>query len=307
MITIKIQGGLGNQLFQYTYARALSLRYGMPFEMDVTNYDHANLPEDHPDRRFKRGYGLGQFNTIEKFSDAKTIAHFQKYKLHRRKIWWLYDTLIADESRYIEERQSQFSEDYAHPKRLAAGGSVYAEGYWLTEKYFAEYADTIRKELSFKHPAEGISSELIARMASSNSVSLHVRRGNFVIQQYNNVHGVCSLDYFEKAVAEIVKRVENPEFFIFSDDHEWVRDNLKLEYPTTFVTHNGPDKDYDDLRLMAACKHHINANSTFSWWGAWLSNDPDKVVVVPDKLMKKKFNSSDYTPADWIQIPTELV
>lgn len=307
MIIVKIQGGLGNQFFQYAYARALSERYKTPFKLDIRNYDFENADDDAPDKKFKRGYGIGRYNTIENIATKKEIEPFLKYRKRKGRIWYPYNKLIANSSIYIEEAQYHYSHSYAHPQRLEKGKSVYLDGFWQTEKYFKDIETAIRREFTLKNAPEGKNKETIKKMESSESVCLHVRRGNFLIPEYRKHHGICSLDYYEKAIAEIVKRVQNPHFFIFSDDHAWVKENIKLPFPTTYVDHNGSDKDYEDLRLMNSCKHHIIANSSFSWWGAWLSKNKDQIVAYPSQIFKKKWNLKDFAPEKWIKIETELI
>ena len=117
---------------------------------------------------------------------------------------------------------------------------------------------------------------------------------------YNSVHGTCSMDYYFRCIEYLASTIKDPHFFIFSDDPKWVRDNLKLPYPTTIVDHNGVEKDYEDLRLMTQCKHHIIANSTFSWWGAWLCENPKKMIFAPQKwFVTDEPNTGDLIPEGW--------
>ena len=116
-------------------------------------------------------------------------------------------------------------------------------------------------------------------------------------------HGICSLEYYYNAIKKITEIVRKPHFFIFSDDIKWAQDNLKISYPATFVNHNADGKPFEDLRLMSLCKHHIIANSSFSWWGAWLSIDPDKIVFAPKEWFTDSGrNTDDLIPGSWHRI-----
>jgi hypothetical protein len=183
-------------------------------------------------------------------------------------------------------------------------GDVYLEGYWGSEKYFKDIEAIIRRELTVKTEPSPINRAMAEHICQAPAVSIHIRRGDFISNPITQkFHGVCSLEYYSKAADMIAGMVERPHFFVFSDDPQWAQDNLKLEYPITFVTHNSMDEDYEDLRLMSLCKYHIIANSTFSWWGAWLSRASDKIVYAPRYwLNDSSLNTSDVIPNGWIKI-----
>lgn len=307
MIIIKIKGGLGNQLFQYAYARALSERFKVPLRLDITNYDGTDTSEENLDMVFKRGYGLQHLNTLGSIATRKEISSFKKFQIRKGRIWFLYNKLIANESKYVEERQFTYNEKYAKTNFFIETSNIYADGYWQSEKYFKDYEDLIRNEFEFKDDPDEINLKIIQEMQKSNSVSLHVRRGNFLIPRYNNHHGICPLNYYTKAIEVMAERVPNPTFFVFSDDMKWVRESIKTQFPITFVDINGPDKDYEDLRLMSKCKNHIIANSSFSWWGAWLAKNKNKVVTYPSQIFKKGWDTSDFAPKEWLKIETKLI
>jgi hypothetical protein len=137
------------------------------------------------------------------------------------------------------------------------------------------------------------------------SISVHIRRGDYVTDPtINKVHGTCSVPYYKIAINRFKTLFENPRFFIFSDDLKWVEDNLCIENFSTFISHNGYIKDYEDLRLMSLCKHHIIANSSFSWWGAWLCENSNKIVLAPKKWFNNELNEFTYDliPTSWIRI-----
>jgi hypothetical protein len=177
----------------------------------------------------------------------------------------------------------------------------YLAGYWQSEQYFREAAPAIHADFTFKSLPANRNAELAEQIGQVNAVSLHVRRGDYVNNPKTNVvHGVCSLDYYRDAVRHVASRVENPYFFIFSDDMAWVKEHLKMDLPCQYVDHNCGAESYNDMRLMSLCRHHIIANSSFSWWGAWLNRNPDKIVVAPKKWFANDKNISDLFPAGWV-------
>lgn len=302
MIVAKIQGGLGNQLFQYSYARTLSHLYNTPLKLDISSYD-PNPENKSRDRELGRLYVLDKFNTVGTIATQDEIRAFQKYK--RKPGHYIHNRLVANKSIYIEEIAG-FNDAYKNPPQLKKERDIYVEGYWLTEKYFLDTKDLLHKELTVKTAPDVSNKALLEAMAGSESVCLHVRRGDFASPKYHAVNGLLSLAYYQTALETLKPNVKNPHLFIFSDDIPWVKEHMPFAYPTTYVEHNGPEKDYEDLRLMSACKYFVIANSSFSWWGAWLATYPGKIVVAPDKLRMGK-TWKDYIPDGWVQIKTELI
>ena len=181
--------------------------------------------------------------------------------------------------------------------------TCYLMGNWQSERYFAQVADTIRADFSFKALPSGRNAELADLIGKTTAVSLHVRRGDIASNPASlAVHGLCSLDYYRRAIEYVATRVAKPEFVIFSDDMAWVLENLHVDYPCHYVDHNKGLESYNDMRLMSLCHHHIIANSSFSWWGAWLNPDRDKIVVAPQCWFAANYDSSDIVPASWAQM-----
>lgn len=292
MIIVKLKGGLGNQLFQYVVGRHLAKIHRTVLKMDISLFDTYEL----------HAYSIGPFNIQENFASAKEIRQltFVKQGILGRVVRRALRKTKERAPTYVSEKMFQFD-----PEILNLPNPVYLDGYWQSEKYFRDIAEIIRQEFTVKTPPRGKDKELAESMVSCESVSLHIRRGSYLLHPYNQVHGTCSLDYCFRCVRWICKKVKNPHFFIFSDHSEWARDNLKLPYLTTLVDHNGADKDYEDLRLMTQCKYHIIANSTFSWWGAWLNSNPDKIVIAPTRwFLDKNVNNQthDLIPETWIRL-----
>ncbi len=282
MIIVKMMGGIGNQMFQYAAGRRLSIKHKTILKLDL-----SFLLDRTPRENFTyRDYELGVFNIHENFVSPLEIKIFwvkQKLKLIN---------LVNEPQHYFHESMSSISDN------------SYLVGYWQSEKYFKDVEDTIRYEFNVKFKAEGINKKIAEEINSCESVSVHIRRGDYVSNpETNKYHGLCPLEYYQKALKKITSRIENPHFFIFSDDPEWAQKNLDFEHPSKFITHNGAEKSYEDMRLMSLCKHNIIANSSFSWWGAWLNRNPDKIVIAPRKWFNDpSINTDDLIPESWMRI-----
>jgi hypothetical protein len=276
-VTVLIAGGLGNQLFQYATARRLALQSDVPLTLDHL----SGFPRDF----YKRRYLLDRFAI-----HADTIAPRSSYLSYRARLRRKLQVQInqrrdfADRT-YVRERDSRFEPRLLD---LRVTRPIYLEGYWQYEPYFRDIRETLCEELTLRgeHDAENLA--FAARIRSVEAVCLHVRR----------LHGVPNSQdarpvmdptwkhyidpsYFEKAIALMAQRVANPHFFVFADYPDWAREHIRAPHPLEFVTHNGADRDYEDFWLMSLCRHFIVANSTFSWWAAWLGQDPRKIVIAP--------------------------
>jgi hypothetical protein len=187
---------------------------------------------------------------------------------------------------------------------MEARGSLYLEGYWQSEKYFADIGEQLRNELTLKAPPDAQNAETIAAIENCNAVCLHVRRGDYVAEpDINAVHGTCDADYYQRAVAAVANRVADPVFFVFSDDPDWCATRLRVPYPVNLITHNVRSQDHEDLRLMTHCKHFILANSSFSWWGAWLASRPEKTVICPKRwFARADVPTDDLIPSTWTRL-----
>ena len=206
-----------------------------------------------------------------------------------------------------KQRYTYISEDASgwDQQVMQAPDNAYLEGFFQSENYFAAVADVLRRDLAFKEPLLGRNAELEQAMRAGNSVSLHIRRGDYVRLQKNlQKHGVTSMDYYTRAIARICEHVPDPQLFVFSDEPEWARDNLHTDLPFTLAdTNRTPDTAWIDMQLMSTCRHHIICNSTFSWWGAWLDPSPQKVVIAPEKwFADPAINARHIVPDSWIKL-----
>ncbi|MFA5393584.1 MAG: alpha-1,2-fucosyltransferase [Candidatus Ratteibacteria bacterium] len=296
MIIVRLKGGLGNQLFQYAVGRHLAEIHKSVLKIDISLF---KTYKPHP-------YSLRPFNIREIIASSDEVLSLtaQKWGIVKRAARRLLRRPSKLSKTHIQEKQFHFD-----PEILNLPDGVYLDGYWQSEKYFAGISDIIRREFTIKIKPDAENERTMAFISNVNAVSLHVRRANYVSEaSAAGRHGTCSIAYYQQAVEIIAQKVSSPHFFVFSDDISWAKENITLRYPTVFISHNSPaNKDFEDLRLMAKCSHHITANSTFSWWGAWLNKKPDKIVIVPKKWFKKWYrdentDTKDLIPGGWIRI-----
>ncbi|MDR2966368.1 MAG: alpha-1,2-fucosyltransferase [Methanobacteriaceae archaeon] len=286
MIYTTLIGGTGNQMFQYAIARSLSIDLKTDFSLILfyNNYfiDFFLKRESH-DR-----YNLNHFNIKEKNS---SILKFISAPILGK---------IKSDFNYIYEG-NQYEFDIYNQNIRNLKGDIFLKGYWHNEKYFLHNEDIIREDFKIKTPPSEKNKSYIDEIFSVNAVALCVRRNDYLNPFWKAQLGICTLNYYKKSTDMIAKSIENPIFYVFSDDPEWVKKNIKLDYPTIYVTHNGFDKDYEDLRLISSCKHFIISNSTFHWWGAWLSSNKDKIVIAPEPWLNSY--TFEYTiPKKWNRI-----
>lgn len=293
MVISSINGGLGNQMFQYAFGRAFSLAKGTELSVGVDAlYDYSL----HNGYELERLFNLPSGKASE--SDYRSVLGWRGSKkirqaLVRRRFAWIRGPHIFVEPHY------HYSEQV-----LDLPKECYVVGYWQSEKYFQDCQDVIREDFTFYLPLSTQNREIKEQIDSCDAISMHIRRGDYINNQHTfNTHGVCSMNYYTKAIDFIANQCGSPMLFVFSDDMAWVKDNLKLEIPCQYLEHNSGIESYNDMRLMSMCKHHIIANSSFSWWGAWLNASPEKQVVAPKHWFNvSQFDTRDLIPDDWIKM-----
>lgn len=272
MVITRLVGGLGNQLFQYAFGRKVASQNGVPLKLDISCYDN------NPSRK----YGLKHFKVMESFASPEEIES------------------VKAECSLVEPYEQFYT---FNPQALLLPASVYLDGFWVNEKYFQGIEPWIRQEFSLKEELDPGNREMANLISASQSVALHIRRGDLLTDPLANQNlGVCPLEYYYRATKEIASFIPNPHFFVFSDDWDWfwALEIIKVNYQVTFVTLNREADCHKDLYLMSLCKHHIIANSTFSWWGAWLAPDPQKMIIAPEKwAATDDLNTLDVTPPAW--------
>lgn len=201
--------------------------------------------------------------------------------------------------RFVGERTFRFD-----PRVLELPDDVCLFGYWLSERYFADIEDTIRREFRFRKPPSVANAQWLDQLGSCESVAVHVRRGDYASNpRLRSIHGLCDPNYYSRAADVVRGRVQDPVFFLFSDELQWAVDNLDLGPEPVVVDENRGKASPQDLRLMAGARHNIIANSGFSWWGAWLNPNPEKVVCAPQQwFADSAYDASDVIPSSWVSL-----
>ena len=285
MIIVKIVGGLGNQMFGYAFAKAIEKK-GHEVKIDISSYQTYTLHE----------YQLEKYNI-----DIPVSTKDENNKLYSQ-------TLIAkilrkiglDFSRRIQEKNFFYKKEFLEVKN-----KTYFEGYFQSEKYFKDIKNVITKQFSIKPSISSYTNDLKKIIIdSNNSCSLHIRRGDYVNAKNISTHGISGLDYYKNAIKYLEKKFGILTYFIFSDDIEWCKNNLNVDN-AVFVNSEEKRIAHEDIYLMSLCNHNIIANSSFSWWGAWLNINDDKIVIAPkdwfsDRELKKQ--AAEIVPEDWIRI-----
>ncbi|MGV8108434.1 alpha-1,2-fucosyltransferase [Methanospirillum sp.] len=292
MIIVRLIGGLGNQMFQYAFGRHLAVHNNCQLKLDLSGFDNYTL----------RNYDLHHFNIEEHIANPDDLSgvllpsdwFFQRMQ---KQLGILLGRVL--QIKYVKEQIIDFI-----PEMLTLGDNIYLDGYWQSEKYFSDIKDIIKQEFTFKKKPDKMNASYIDEISNCVSVSVHIRRGDYVSdQRTNQTHGFLGLDYYNKGIRKMVHELEEPHFYVFSDDIKWAEQYLKADVPIHFIKHNGSN-NYEDLRLMSRCKHHIIANSSFSWWGAWLGKKDGQIVIAPNRwfTLKEKHNMDDRIPDRWLRM-----
>lgn len=286
MIIVRIIGGLGNQMFQYSLYRNL-LEKGYNVKIDINDFKDYELHNGFElNKIFKLNMNFATLEEVNKLKDNKSDF----LNRARRK-------LLGYKKSYFRQSNQMFI-----PSIFKIKGDLYLDGYWQSENYFDEIKGVIKDDFSFKNFTDEKNQELMKSMESNTTVSLHVRRGDYVNDPVaNKVHGgIVTKEYYLNAIRKIESKVGNEILYIiFSDDITWAKENI-TGVRAIYVDWNKGLNSYKDMQLMAMCKHNIIANSSFSWWGAWLNSNEDKIVVAPDKWLNNQ-EVKDIIPANWIQ------
>lgn len=293
-IVMRLTGGLGNQLFQYATGRYLALVNHCPLYLDKAIFQTYALH-----RYSLQPYRL-QATVLDdrigiryaRILPEKSLSTQIRGRLDHLFFFWQFMPMFLEKSMAFD------------PAVLQVKPPHYLSGYWQSPHYFESVRERLLDELTVQEPATGLNLEIAQRMSSSDAISLHVRRGDYVTDiNANRTHGTCSPAYYQKSLEHLLPQCSQPQVFVFSDDIAWAREHIRLPVPTTYLDHNGPDKNYEDLRLMSLCKHNITANSSFSWWGAWLGRHQDKIVCCPSNWFADPTrSSSDLVPDSWVKL-----
>lgn len=279
MITTRLHGRLGNQMFQYAAAAGLAARVGSQVALDARG-------------AVARGEGVLTRVFDLPLVEPELQPPLKSDGLLRYGLWRAFGT----SPKFRRERGLGYN-----PQIENWADGAYLHGYWQSEKYFAHIADDIRRAFAFPDFSNTRNIEMAARIGEAQAISLHVRRGDYVSL---NAHVLCDQSYYEAALARILGALDGtPTVFVFSDDPQWAKDNLPLPVDKVVVDFNGPDTDFEDMRLMSLCRHNIIGNSSFSWWAAWLNQTPGKQVSGPSKWFgDPNLSNPDILPTDWHRI-----
>ena len=292
-----LTGGFGNQLFQYAVGFAVAKANDSSLRLDLRHYQPPHPPG--PPRPLQLGRLRAQVEPIRLIDKVRLSFSFHNYREIRGSRWMRKKPL-----RWLPLPRFRRFDDTGtfNPNVLeVTPGDVYLTGVWQTERYFAAVRNELLEQFQFRQQPDAANREMLDRIAEKTAVSVHIRRGDYL--HPDTLTRPCSIDYYERAFAWMAERVTDANYFIFSDDPDWVKANLKAPAGSRYVTHNVGKNDTEDLRLMSHCNHFIIANSSFSWWGAWLSPSPGKQVVAPTRWYPQGHQSeTDLVPQSWTRL-----
>lgn len=261
------QGRMGNVMFQYAAA------YSYARQHDKKLYLIKNLAE------LEKAFGLKVH-----YSNANPFV---------------YSNLTEDQKENAQLDRRWFDSYASDFDKSASYAALW--GFFQDPLFFKKYEKDIRRLFSFKEELSPENKKWLKQMAGKNSISVHIRRDDYVSEP--ETYLLMTEDYYIRAADYIAARVPNSHFYIFSDDMDWTKRNIHLKYPHTFIENNRGADSYNDMRLMSACKHNIIANSSFSWWGAWLNANPDKIVIAPNVWLNDGGAWGRHIiPKEWVQL-----
>jgi len=297
MPTVVLHGGLGNQLFQYAVGRTLSLKTGSTLYLNV-----SKLSEPTKSGVTRRNYQLSNYNICGEIQtesiDKDFLVRLRSKTFDVLRIFNRYQASLVSRF-HTEERPHVF-----YPYVLNIYGSSILFGYYQSEKYFSDVKRDIRQELRVLDEPSGENRTWKTTIEETNSASVHVRRGDYLHQGW-----ALPPSYYRSAIAELNSSENDLTLFFFSDDLPWLRKHLRTLLPTGFSSHNvhivdcnTGEEAHEDLRLMRSCRHNVIANSTFSWWGAWLNQYSEKEVIAPSYWLRDWVKDLDIIPERWTTI-----
>ena len=294
MIIVKLFGGIGNQMFQYAFGRALSLKHQVELKLDISVLSDKTNKEI-SDRDFE----LEAFGIKATIASKEEIKKFSSGKM--KKAIDLVSLSVPFKRDFFYLREPGFG---FFRNALKAPANSYVDGYWQSEKYFMNIRPVLLKEFFPVNPLSEKSKKTVEKIKSVNAVSIHVRRGDYYSNMVNAKYtGICTEPYYMTAIEKISAKIKDPFFFIFSDEPDWFKKNIKMKFPVEYIEHNTGRQSYEDMFLMSLCRHNIIANSSFSWWGAWLNQNAEKNVIAPAKWFNDDSKKiSDLLPSTWIKI-----
>jgi hypothetical protein len=294
MITVRLKGGLGNQLFQYATARALAVKHSTSVAFDLNSLLKREADAWHTSREYELaalGIPSVEPSLAEKF--AFGLVDVPARKLLQKIVRRIISGNVYHEKYFIYDLDIETS----------TSARTYLNGHFPSERYFKSIEPLLRTELQFMGQPDA---SVVNRIENSCSVSIHIRRGDYLTNpSAHQYHGLCSPAYYKQAIAYIASQQPDIHIFVFSDDLAWARQHLSFPFPVEYIEGNVGKNSYLDMQLMSFCRHHITANSSFSWWGAWLNPSPDKIVVAPKRWFADEAaqrQAHDIIPDSWVQL-----
>ncbi|GEO12126.1 alpha-1,2-fucosyltransferase [Segetibacter aerophilus] len=287
MIIVQLKGGLGNQLFQYAAGLSLATHHGVDVKVDLTE-----LRQPDEEIGTLRAYELNNISRPPAIASYEEIENIQKQNVFKK---YLEKVSPSHKRTIYNEKQLLFDNNFFN-----SGSHIYLKGYRQSEKYFKHIENIVRHDFELKHELVANVKASAEQFSSINSVSIHVRRGDYTNNAVKEYHGSLDKDYYQHSIDKISSITKDPIFFIFSDDINWVKSNLKFTKTVKFVSGTISKNHYEDFYLMSRCKHNIIANSSFSWWASWLNPNPNKMVIAPKRWFNNtRLNTRDLIPEGW--------
>lgn len=288
-------GGLGNQMFQYAFARHLAIKHGVALKLDVANLNNSSLKGEYS----IRDLGLSNFKIISSLASTSELKKYKKSKLGKLLDLTCLNLPFKLNDLYVREPFFKF-----YKKALCAPKDSYLDGYWQSESYFINIKKELLNDFTVVSELSVETKQLAEKISSENAVSIHVRRGDYIsIPENQHLYSICESKYYLEAMKTISDMHKDVIFYVFSEEPEWFKTNVRSNHNVHFVTHNSGKNSYQDLYLMSLCKHNIIANSSFSWWGAWLNKNSEKIVIAPKEWFKNNIKDTrDLIPKSWIQL-----
>ncbi len=293
MIVSNLIGGLGNQLFQYAFGFAQAARHGVELRVATDLFTGYRLHQ---------GYELTRVFAVQprqaSASDLQTLLGAWRHPVLRRALSRWAPGLWRAGMAAFEPAPGWW------PDTGRLGAQAYVHGYWQSERYFAEQACALRRSLQFRHAPSPDNERWLDRIGKGTSVSVHIRGGDYLSNAQNRrIYAACGPAYYRAALDHLRAACDGARFFVFSDDVAWARHCLADRLDAVeIVDHNRGGESWNDLRLMSHCQHHVIANSSFSWWAAWLGERPGKTIIAPRQWYLAPGKDTDLVPERWLRL-----
>jgi Glycosyl transferase family 11 len=288
MIIVKIYGGMANQLFQYAAGYALALHHTVPLKIDIRYFQENNNDT-------KRSFALDQFSIDYEIASQEEIDQVFKFRF----IDYAWNKILPfSKKKFYGEKKPGFNESF-----FDLPGNIYLRGYFQSELYFINCKQSLLEQFILKTAQFPQLKSLAATMSNSQAVALHIRLGDYLNPTLSSIMAPFDLHYYKKAIEYFQQNLIHPTFYVFSDEIQFAKELLKVEADFIFVDAQMTKNATEDFYLMQSCQHQIIANSTFSWWAAYLNQNVNKIVVAPQKWYKAHFGDATHLyPKNWIVI-----